>query len=128
MAGIRLLEPSARSVLRLVAGFTFSFHGMQKLFGLFGGHRVPYFSLPWVGGFLELFGGLLIFVGLFTVPVAFILSGEMAVAYFRVHFSRGFLPIMNGGELAALYCFIYLYFFTAGPGPLSVDRWLRKQG
>jgi len=128
MAGLRSLEPSARSVLRLVVGFTFSFHGMQKLFGLFGGHHVQFVSLLWVGGFLELFGGLLIFAGLFTVPVAFILSGEMAVAYFRAHFPRGFLPIVNGGELAVLYCFIYLYLFTAGPGPLSLDRWLRKKG
>jgi len=128
MAGLRSLEPSARSVLRLVVGFTFSFHGMQKLFGLFGGHRVQFVSLPGAAGFLEFFGGLLIFVGLFTVPVAFILSGEMAVAYFKAHFPRGFLPIANGGELAALYCFIYLYLFTAGPGPLSLDRWLRKKG
>jgi len=128
MAGIGSLEPFARSLLRLVAGFTFSFHGMQKLFGLFGGHSAHFFSLPWVAGVLEAFGGLLIFVGLFTVPVAFLLSGEMAVAYFRVHFARGFLPIMNGGEMAVLYCFIFLYLFTAGPGPLSADRWVRKKG
>lgn len=133
MAGIRSLEPIARSVLRLVTGFMFSFHGMQKLFGLFGGMgghgaRASFLSLLWVAGFLEIFGGLLILVGLFTVPVAFILCGEMAVAYFRAHFPMGFLPIMNRGELAVLYCFIYLYLCIAGPGPLSVDHLVRKKG
>jgi len=133
MAGIGSLEPSARSVLRLIAGFMFSFHGMQKVFGLFGGmggRGAPanFLSLLWVAGFLEAFGGLLILVGLFTAPVAFILCGEMAVAYFWAHFPRGFLPIKNGGELAALYCFVYLYLFVAGPGPLSVDRLFRKRG
>jgi putative oxidoreductase len=127
------MEPSARSVLRLVAGFMFSFHGMQKVFGLFGGMgghgaRANFLSLLWVGGFLEAFGGLLILVGLFTVPVAFILCGEMAVAYFWAHFPHGFLQIKNGWELAVLYCFIYLYLFVAGPGPLSADRLLRRKG
>jgi putative oxidoreductase len=78
--------------------------------------------LPWVAGMLELVGGLLIILGLFTRPVAFLLSGEMAVAYFMSHAPRGLWPIANGGELAVLYCFIFLYLFTAGPGPWSVDR------
>jgi putative oxidoreductase len=130
MAGIQSWEPYARSVLRLVIGFTFSFHGMQKLFGLFGGMgggRVQFISLPWVAGFLESFGGLLILVGLFTTPVAFVLCGEMAVAYFKAHFPQGFLPIQNHGELAVLYCFVFLYLCIAGPGPVSADRLLRKK-
>ncbi len=125
------MEPYVRSVLRVVTGFTFSFHGMQKLFGLFGGMgggRAHLFSLPWVAGILETFGGLLVLVGLFTVPAAFILCGEMAVAYFTVHYPQGFLPIKNRGELAVLYCFIYLYLSVAGPGPLSADHLLRRKG
>ena len=133
MAGIHSFEPYARSVLRIIAGFTFSLHGLQKLFGLFGGMgpkggTAQFFSLPWVAGFLETFGGILLLLGLFTVPVAFLLSGEMAVGYFMFHFPRGFWPIKNGGELAVLYCFIYLYLFVAGPGPLSADALIRKKG
>jgi putative oxidoreductase len=79
-------------------------------------------SLPWVAGMLELVGGALLLIGLFTVPVAFILSGQMAVAYFMAHFPKGFWPAANGGELAALYCFIFLYLATAGGGRWSVDR------
>jgi len=132
MAALRSFEPYARSLLRLVAGFCFSLHGLQKLFGLFGGlgghgGRASLFSLPGVAGCLEVVGGLLILLGLFTVPGAFILSGEMAVAYFMTHFPRGFFPIGNGGELAALYSFIYLYLFAAGPGPLSLDALLRRK-
>jgi putative oxidoreductase len=124
------IEPWLRSVLRMVVGFTFSLHGLQKLFGIFGGiggHRVPLFSLMGLAGILETFGGLLILLGLFTMPVAFILSGEMAVAYFIQHSPRGFFPIRNGGELAVLYCFIFLYLFSAGPGPVSLDRLARKE-
>ena len=125
-------EPYARSLLRVVVGFTFSLHGLQKLFGVFGGvggsgARVQLFSRMGIAGTLETFGGLLIVMGLFTIPVAFLLSGEMAVAYFTMHFPRGFFPIRNGGELAVLYCFIYLYLFFAGPGPWSADGILRKK-
>jgi putative oxidoreductase len=132
MAGIRSLEPYVRSILRIVVGFLFSLHGMQKLLGLFGGMggsgaTAPFASLLWVAGGLEMVGGLLILVGLFTAPVAFILSGEMAVAYFMMHFPQGFLPIRNGGELAVLYCFVYLYLCVAGPGPLSADALVRKK-
>jgi putative oxidoreductase len=131
MAAIRSAEPYVRSILRLMVGFLLSLHGLQKLLGLFGGMggsggRAPFASLMWVAGGLEMVGGLLILVGLFTAPVAFILSGEMAVAYFMMHFPHGILPIRNGGELAALYCFVYLYFSVAGPGPLSVDALVRK--
>lgn len=129
---IARLEPCARSLLRIIAGFTFSLHGFQKLFGLFGGMggsgaKAVFLSLPWVAGFLEALGGLLIILGFLTRPTAFILSGEMAVAYFMVHFPRGFWPLRNGGELAVLYCFVYLYLAAAGPGPWSVSHLLRKR-
>ena len=78
-------------------------------------------------GFLELVGGVLLILGLFTVPTAFLLSGQMAVAYFMAHVPRGFWPILNGGELGALYSFVFLYLFAAGPGPWSLDRLLRKK-
>ena len=120
-------QPQALSLLRIVAGFAFSLHGFQKILGWLGGMggngaTASVMSLPWVAGILELVGGLLLVVGLFTVPVAFILSGQMAVAYFMVHFPQGFFPIANRGELAALYCFIFLYIATAGPGPWSIDQ------
>jgi len=130
MSAIRTLEPLARSLLRIVAGFTFSLHGMQKLLGAFGGLNggtAHFWSLVWLAGVLELGGGLLLLVGLFTSPVAFVLSGEMAVAYFRVHFPHGFFPIVNRGELAALYCFVFLYLSVAGAGSISLDAALRKK-
>ena len=119
-------QPQALSLLRIVAGFMFSLHGVQKILGWLGGMggtgaTAPVLSFPWVAGILELVGGLLLVVGLFTVPVAFLLSGEMAVAYFMAHFPQGFFPILNRGELAALYCFVFLYIATAGPGPWSID-------
>jgi putative oxidoreductase len=123
--------PHGLLILRLVAGFTFSLHGYQKLFGLFGGmgpRGAAAFPSPmWVAGCLETFGGFLIALGLFTVPVAFILCGEMAVAYFMQHFPRGFFPIRNGGELAVLYCFIFLFLAFSGPGPFSLDALLRRK-
>lgn len=125
------LESYAHSLLRIAAGFTFSLHGFQKLFGFFGGlghgARAHFFSLLWLAGMLECFGGLLIMFGLFTRPVAFLLCGEMAVAYFKQHMPRGFWPIANGGELAVLYCFIFLTLAASGGGPLSLDRIIRKK-
>ena len=126
------VEPYLYSLMRIVLGFTFSSHGLQKLLGFFGGMgghgaTVHPYTLLWVAGCLETVGGLLILVGLFTAPAAFILSGEMAVAYFMQHFPHGFWPIRNGGELAVVYCFVFLYLAAAGPGPLSADRVLRKQ-
>jgi len=124
-------EPFARSALRIVAGFTFSLHGCQKILGFFGGMgghgaTAPLFSLLWTAGMLEIVGGLLLILGLCTRPVAFVLAGAMAFAYFRMHLPRGPWPIQNGGELAVLYCFVFLYLCTAGPGPLSLDRLFRK--
>ena len=132
MSATGTLESFTRSVLRIVVGFTFSLHGAQKLLGLFGGvdgkgATVSFGSLFWFAGALELLGGVLIILGLFTSPVAFILCGEMAVAYFKAHFPHGFLPLVNHGELAVLYCFIFLYLCTAGAGPLSLDALLRKK-
>lgn len=84
-------------------------------------------SLLWFAGVLECFGGMLIILGLFTRPVAFLLCGEMAVAYFKQHAVRGFWPILNNGELAVVYCFVFLYLVYAGAGPLSLDRAVRKK-
>jgi putative oxidoreductase len=120
-------SPRLLSILRIVAGFLFMQHGAQKLFGFLGGISggTPRFlSQSWIGGVLEFFGGLLLLFGLFTRPVAFILSGMMAVAYFQVHAPRGFWTIQNGwngGELAAFYCFVFLYLSAAGGGPWSLD-------
>ncbi len=125
----RKYEPYARSVLRIVVGFLFSLHGFQKLPGFFGGlgggATAQFPSLLWFAGFLELVGGLLILAGLFTRPVAFVLAGEMAFAYFTQHAPKGLWPILNMGELAILYCFTFLYFVFAGPGPISLDRLIR---
>ncbi len=126
------LQPYALSLLRLVAGFTFSLHGFQKLVGVFGGvnghgSTAHFFSLLWLAACLETAGGILIFLGLGTSPVAFLLCGEMAVAYFLQHSPKSLWPIVNGGELAVLHCFIFLFLFAAGPGPWSLDRIVRKK-
>jgi putative oxidoreductase len=112
------------AVLRIVAGFLFLLHGAQKLFGVLGGQQVSAADAPlmFLAGIIELVGGALIMVGLFTGVAAFIASGEMAVAYFMVHVPMGFWPILNQGELAALYCFLFLYIAARGSGPLSLDR------
>ena len=118
-------EPYLRSLLRIVVGFTFSLHGWQKFFGSFGGlggQKAELASMMGVAGVLETFGGALIILGLFTRPVAFILCGQMAVAYFRVHLPMSFWPLLNQGEITVLYCFTYLWLCAAGAGPLSLDR------
>lgn len=123
------LEPRLLSVLRIITGFLFMAHGAQKLFGFPGagqGARPQLLSLFGIGGILEFFGGLLILLGLFTRPVAFILCGMMAVAYFMAHAPGGFWPIINRGELAVLYCFVFLYLAVAGGGAWSLDRLLRR--
>jgi putative oxidoreductase len=116
------------SILRLVAGGLFVCHGVQKLFGLFGGHAMPIASQMGLAGIIETVCGALIAVGLFTSPVAFIASGEMAFAYFQAHAPKGPWPIQNGGELAVLYCFLFLYMASRGSGPLSLDKILRRKG
>jgi putative oxidoreductase len=119
----------ARSLLRIVAGFTFILHGFQKFgyLGGLGGHAAEPWTALWIAGVLELPGGLLIMLGLWTRPVAFILCGEMAVAYFRAHAPRGFWPLLNGGEVTVLYCFIFLYLSTVGAGACSLDNLIRKK-
>ncbi len=125
----RIWAPHLRSVLRMIAAFMFMEHGAQKLFGLLGGRPggpPPPFTQMWIGGALEFFGGLLLLLGVFTRPVAFILSGMMAVAYFQVHAPQGFWPLLNRGELAALYCFVFLYLSAAGGGPWSLESVWRR--
>ncbi len=112
----------------MVAAFLFMSHGMQKLLGFPGAGPVvtPLFSLIGIAGLLELVGGLLLLVGAFTRPVALLLSGEMAIAYFIAHAPRDPWPLLNRGELAALYSFVFLYLSIAGGGWWSVDRVLRR--
>jgi putative oxidoreductase len=122
--------PRLLSVLRIIAGFLFIAHGAQKLFGFLappGAGAPPLGSQIGIAGILELFGGLLILLGLFTRPVAFILSGMMAVAYFQMHAPGGFWPLQNKGELAVLYCFVFLFLSVAGGGEWSLDRLLRRR-
>ncbi len=121
--------PRLLSVLRIIAAFLFMAHGSQKLFGFPPSPQSapgPLPPLALVGGVLEFFGGLLLLLGLFTRPVAFILSGMMAVAYFMAHAPQGFWPVLNGGELAALYCFVFLYLSAAGGGTWSLDNFWRR--
>lgn len=122
---IHSASPSLRAVLRLVASFLFFCHGIQKLNIVYAGGHLS--ALLYVACFLEVVGGFLMFIGLFTSPVALILALEMAVAYYLQHFHRGRLPINNGGELTVLYCFIFLYFFAAGAGPVSIDSLFRRK-
>jgi putative oxidoreductase len=123
--------PELLSVLRIVAAAAFMLAGTSKLFAFPvgmppDGATAVFPSQVWIGGFLEVAGGLLVLAGLFTRPVAFILSGEMAVAYFQFHFPQGFWPTVNGGVAAMLYCFLFLYFSAAGPGPWSLDAMRRR--
>ena len=117
--------PQLQSILRIVAAFMFMTAGTTILFafpsGMPGGATVELMSQTGIGGLLELVGGALMLVGLFTRPVAFILSGEMAVAYFQFHFPQSFWPTINMGMPAILYCFLFLWFSAAGAGPWSLD-------
>ncbi len=118
------LAPPLLSILRIVTSLVFLSHGVVKLFGFPAGAKpgqVPLFGLYGLAGVLEFVGGLLVFFGLFTRPVAFVLSGEMAVAYFMAHLPASPYPVLNGGEAAILYCFNFLYLAAAGAGPWSVD-------
>ncbi|MEO0341262.1 MAG: DoxX family protein [Bacteroidota bacterium] len=118
----------ALALLRMIIGFLIFWHGTQKLFGYPPSAEAqgPLPTLMLIAGVLEFLGGLFLFIGLFTRWTAFILSGMMAVAYFMVFFSKGFLPIVNQGELSVLYCFVFLYVFFAGPGAWSVDGKLKS--
>lgn len=117
------------NALRIVAALLFMQHGAQKLFGAFGRDPVDsVLSLMGLAGVLEFYGGALILVGLFTRPVAFILAGEMAVAYFMAHFPRSLFPVQNGGEHTVLFCFTFLFFAAAGAGGFSIDGvWRRRR-
>jgi putative oxidoreductase len=117
-------RPRLLSIMRLVTGFLFMQHGGQKIFGFPAPQRSEFdlFSLSGVAGSLELFGGFLIVIGLFTRPTSFLLCGLMAFAYFIAHAPQGFWPILNGGELSALYCFVFLYLSAAGAGEWSIDH------
>jgi putative oxidoreductase len=124
--------PYLLSILRIVAAFLFMQFGTAKLFAfpaaiMPGGGTAPFGSLAWFASVLETFGGFLLLTGLFTRPVAFILSGEMAFAYFIGHAPQGFWPVLNQGHPAILFCFLFLYLSAAGPGPWSLDAKLRRQ-
>lgn len=118
--------PRALSVLRIVAALTFIQHGLGKLFGFPAWQSAAgapaAFTLLWFAAIIEALGGLLLALGLFTRPVAFIMSGEMAIGYWMVHAPKSFFPMINGGDGAVLYCFIFLYIAVAGGGEWSVDR------
>jgi putative oxidoreductase len=109
-------------LLRVVAGLLFACHGAQKLLGVLGGQQPPVGSLLFFAGIIELFGGVCIAAGILTAPVALIASGEMAVAYFRAHAPQGVWPIVNRGELAVLYCFLFLYIATRGGGKWTLTK------
>ena len=128
------LPGTIHELLRVITGTLFMQHGVQKLFGLLLSAERTWtgppevFSQMWFAGVLEVFGGALIVLGLFTRPVAFLLALEMAVAYFQAHAPRSLWPILNGGEPALLFCFIFLYLFATGAGPFSVDAaWRRRR-
>lgn len=122
-------SPRVLSVLRIVTAFLFMMHGTAKLFQI--PHQAMFdnlqlMSLIGVQGILEAGGGVLLLIGLLSRPVAFILSGDMAVAYFMSHWPKGWLPLLNGGDLAVLFCFVFFYLWVAGPGPWSVDALRRR--
>lgn len=124
-------SPQLRSILRIVAGFMFMQAGTIKLFAwpqaMPGGGTADIMTQVGIAGVLEFVGGVLLILGLFTRPVAFILAGEMAVAYFQFHAPQALWPAMNMGQAAVLYCFIWLYFSAAGPGPWSIDAMLHRK-
>ena len=124
------LGPYLKSLLRIMAAFMFLQAGTMKLFGwpmpMPGGQTASLLSQMGIGGLMEVIGGALLLLGLFTRPAAFILAGEMAVAYFQFHQPQGLWPIINQGQPAALYCFVWLYLSAAGAGPLSIDAMRNK--
>jgi putative oxidoreductase len=129
MGSLQKFEGLFYSVMRIVIGALYAMHGSQKLFDfpLAPPHQIPLYSQIWIGGVLELVCGVLVAIGLFTRYAAFIASGTMAVAYFQFHkgyelADKHFLPLINGGEAAVIYCFIFLYIAARGPGRAAIDR------
>ena len=122
MGFLKPYEDKIYALMRIVTGLLFLFHGVQKLFGAFGGMpaQMPP-ALGYLAGTIELVGGALVMIGLLTGPAAFLCSGLMAGAYFMVHQTQALFPIVNHGELAALYCWVFLYIAARGSGPWSVD-------
>ena len=121
-------SPRMLSVLRIVAALLFLVHGTAKLFGVPHQPQLDHlelFSLEGLQGVIEFVGGMLLLVGLFSRPAAFILSGDMAGAYFMAHFPKNWLPLLNGGDLAVLFCFVFFYLWLAGPGPWSIDALIK---
>ncbi|WP_029087315.1 DoxX family protein [Brevundimonas aveniformis] len=129
LTGLSERAPQVLSLLRIVAGLMFMQHGTQKIFGFPEAARGPFelMSQMGIGGVLELVGGALIVLGLFTRPVAFILSGMMAVAYFQFHAPSSLYPLVNQGELAVMYCWVFFYLAFAGPGAWSLDAILGRK-
>lgn len=130
MWDMAVMAPRMRAILRIVAALIFMAHGTQKLFGFPAPppNGLPSLvSLYGLGAIFELGGGLLLMLGLFTRPVAFLLAGEMAVAYWMYHAPRSFFPVLNGGDAAILYCFVFLYFVAAGPGAWALDIGMRRE-
>ena len=121
--GAERFAPVVYALMRGVFGFLFVFHGLQKIFGLFGGRTADLISLRGLAGGIEIVAGTMIMIGFLTRPAAFVASGQMAFAYFLSHFQpSAFWPIQNRGELAVLYCFAFLYIASRGAGPLGVDK------
>jgi len=130
MIQVNKLQEPLLNVLRIMAAFLWIPHGAGKLFGFLATDpwtAPELFSRLWFAGVIEFFGGTLILIGLFTRPVAFIAAGEMASAFFLAHLPRGFWPLKNQGELAALYCFVWLYIMASGGGSFSVDGWWKRR-
>lgn len=130
MRDLGVWTPRALAVLRIVTALLFIEHGSQKLFNFPPGEHFVGFNpavLPFWAGVLEFFGGLLVLLGLFTRPVAFVLSGEMAVAYWMAHAPQSTFPALNGGDAAILFCFIFLYLVFAGPGAWSLDSRMTRR-
>jgi putative oxidoreductase len=122
------VAPYVRSIVRVVVALMFLEHGLSRLLGWPSAIPTPpMLTMYWFAGMIELCGAILVLLGLFTRPAAFIMSGEMAFAYFISHAPRGFFPILNGGDGAILYCFIFLYLAFAGAGPWSLDALWRKK-
>lgn len=119
---MRRFSDVAYSIMRIIVGFLFACHGAQKLFGVLGGRKELHDLQGLVAGLIEFGAGVAVAIGIFTAIAAFIASGEMAVAYFKAHAPHGFWPIVNHGELAVVYCFIFLYISTQGEGVLSLQR------